>query len=248
MTDAPLSAPLTRRLSFQRLPRGAVPALALTGGATAGVLAALPFTGLLAAAAGLLAFAVAGGLAVDRVAAFHRHDRFGWGNGVTVARAGGTAVFVALAVEPGLLGGGAAWGALVAALVLLALDGIDGRLARGQGLASAFGARFDMEVDALLILALSALAFGLGKAGLWVFGIGLLRYLFVAAGWLAPRLARPLAPSGRRRAVCAVQIVVLSLLLAPPLVPPLSAGLAAAAFAALVVSFAIDTAWLLRAR
>ena len=39
--------------------------------------------------------------------------------------------------------------------LLLALDGLDGWAARRQGLVSAFGARFDMEVDALLILALA---------------------------------------------------------------------------------------------
>ena len=61
-----------------------------------------------------------------------------------------------------------------------------------------------------------------------------------------PALARPLPASERRRAVCALQVAVLGLLLAPPLDPPLSAALAAAAFAALVGSFAIDVAWLLR--
>ena len=103
-----------------------------------------------------------------------------------------------------------------------------------------------METDALLILALAALALGLGKAGPWVLGLGLLRYAFVFAGWLVPALARPLPPSDRRRAVCALQVAALGLLLAPPLVPPLSAALAAAAFAALLASFAIDVAWLLR--
>jgi phosphatidylglycerophosphate synthase len=113
---------------------------------------------------------------------------------------------------------------------------------------SAFGARFDMEVDALLILALSGLAAGLGKAGAWVIGLGVLRYGFVLAGWLAPRLAQPLPPSRRRQAVCVLQVVVLGLMLAPPVMPPVSVALAAAAFAALAWSFAADVAWLLRAR
>ena len=183
---------------------------------------------------------------IDRLSPFHPHAAFGLANLLTLARAAGAALFVALAFEPGLLAGEGAWWALAGAALLLALDGLDGWLARIQGVPSPFGARFDMETDALLILALAALALGLGKAGPWVLGIGLLRYAFVLAGWLYPPLARPLPPSGRRRAVCAFQVAALGLLLAPPLVPPLSAALAAAAFAALAVSFAIDVAWLLR--
>src|SRR4051794_37106531 len=41
-------------------------------------------------------------------------------------------------------------------VVALVLDGVDGRVARRTGTVSAFGARFDMEVDAFLILVLSA--------------------------------------------------------------------------------------------
>ena len=179
-------------------------------------LAALPFEGTLPAALGLALFALAGLLAIDRVAHYHPHDRFGPGNGVTLFRAGGACVFAALAVEPGLLVGAAAWGALAAAAGLLALDGIDGRAARRQGLASAFGARFDLEVDALLILALAALAAGLGKAGLWVLGLGLMRYLFVAAGLAWPALAAPLPPSRRRTRFAPSRSRSSALLLAPP--------------------------------
>ena len=38
------------------------------------------------------------------------------------------------------------------------LDGVDGRLARKYGASSRFGARFDMEVDAVLICVLALLA------------------------------------------------------------------------------------------
>jgi hypothetical protein len=57
-----------------------------------------------------------------------------------------------------------------------------------------------------------------------------------------------LPPSRRRAAICGVQVAVLGLLLAPPVIPPLSILLAACAFAALVGSFAVDIAWLLRGR
>ena len=41
------------------------------------------------------------------------------------------------------------------ASVALILDGVDGKVARRTRNASAFGARFDMEVDAFLILVFS---------------------------------------------------------------------------------------------
>ena len=142
---------------------------------------------------------------------------------------------------------GIAWAAFAGTAMLLALDGVDGAAARREGLASAYGARFDLEVDAALILVLSALAHGLGKAGPWVLAIGLMRYGFMLARLAWPALARPLSPSRRRSAVCALQVVLLGLLLAPVVTPPLSAALAGLALAALGGSFAIDVADLLRA-
>lgn len=62
-------------------------------------------------------------------------------------------------------------GTLVAlTIVALVLDGGDGRVARRTGTTSALGARFDMEVDALLVLVLSLhVARDLGP---WVLAIG----------------------------------------------------------------------------
>ena len=58
------------------------------------------------------------------------------------------------------------------------LDGLDGWLARHAGMASAFGARFDVEVDALLIQALAILAWQLreGRPLGAVLGIDALRF------------------------------------------------------------------------
>lgn len=186
--------------------------------------------------------------AMAGAAAGHPHTRFGLANLVTLTRAGGAAAFAGLAAAPALVAGPAGWAVAAAAAVLLALDGVDGWAARRQGLASDFGARFDLETDALSILALSALALALGKAGPWVLALGLMRYAFVAAGWLWPRLARPLPPSLRRKAVCVLQLVALSALISPALAPPASTAVAAAALAALAWSFAVDVAWLLRSR
>jgi phosphatidylglycerophosphate synthase len=113
-------------------------------------------------------------------------------------------------------------------------------------MASAFGARFDMETDAALLLVLAVLAWQLGKAGPWVLAVGLMRYAFVAAGAAAPWLRDPLPPSFRRKAVCAVQMVALVAALAPIVAPRASALLAAAALAALCYSFAADVRWLRR--
>src|SRR5699024_6459898 len=83
------------------------------------------------------------------------------------------------------------WTATAAGFVALSLDGLDGLLARRRGEASRFGAGFDMETDALVILLLSILMYRLDRAGAWVLAIGLMRYAFVAAGWVWPRLAAP---------------------------------------------------------
>ena len=63
--------------------------------------------------------------------------------------------------------------------VALILDGVDGKVARRTGTSTALGARFDMEVDAFLILVLSVyVSMSLGP---WVLLIGAMRYGFVAA-------------------------------------------------------------------
>lgn len=216
--------------------------------ALAAILAALPFATPAAPLAGLAAFALVALLARSKIGGSHPHARFGTANVVTFTRAAGAAVFVALAFEPQLLAGNAGWVAAGAAGVLLALDGIDGWLARRQGLASAFGARFDMETDALLVLALAALALGLGKAGVWVLGLGLIRYAFVLAGLVLPPLRAELPPSLRRKAVCVFQIAVLAVLLLPAVQPPASMALAAVALALIAWSFFVDVRWLLAAR
>ncbi|MFB2549974.1 CDP-alcohol phosphatidyltransferase family protein [Ensifer soli] len=177
----------------------------------------------------------------------HPYPRLGAANLVTALRAAMASLAAGLAVAGGDL---AASPFLPSALALmtvlfLLLDGLDGHLARRRGETSALGARFDMEVDALMILALSAIVFFLGKAGIWVLAIGLLRYGFVGAGLVLPALNAPLPPSFRRKLVCVLQIAVLLLLLLPPLAPPLSAALAASALASLIYSFAVDIRHLL---
>ena len=126
------------------------------------------------------------------------------------------------------------------------MDGVDGWLARRTRMVSAFGARFDMETDALLILALSVLVWRHAKAGAWVLASGLLRYAFVAAGLVWPWLRAPLPSSRRGRVICIVQIAGLVAALSPLVPWPASAAIAGASLAALGYSFLVDVAGLWR--
>ena len=169
---------------------------------------------------------------------------FGAANQVTLVRAALVALLFGLAAEAATPAG--AWLAVGVALLASALDGVDGWLARRLGLSSAFGARFDMETDALLIVALALLVWHFDKAGYWVLLAGLLRYLFILSGALLEWLRRPLAPSRRRQTVCVLQILLLVFCLLPPVSPPWSQSAAALGLLLLVWSFTLDVIWLAR--
>jgi len=169
---------------------------------------------------------------------------FGAANQVTLARAALVALLFGLVGEASTAAH--AWLAVGTATLAIALDGVDGWLARQHGLSSAFGARFDMETDTLLILALSLLVWGFDKAGYWVLFAGLLRYLFAAAGYAIAWLRRPLPPSRRRQTVCVLQILILVICLLPLVSKPWSQTLAALGILLLAWSFAVDVIWLAR--
>lgn len=190
----------------------------------------------------VLVFAAATALAAFALRNGFPYDTIGACNLVTLARAALASVFAApVALAAGVTLNAATWWMLFAiALVAFLLDGVDGWLARRGGMTSAFGARFDIEVDALLAVLLAVLAFLSGKAGAWVLILGLLRYAFVAASAAVPWLAAPLPQSMRRKVIAVLQIAILVALLAPPIGPPLSVWLAAVAAVLLVWSFAVD--------
>lgn len=186
--------------------------------------------------------------------AAQRHS-FGPADWITLARAvltGGvlaltTDRFIAPPGDPGNPGATAFVVWLGLAIVALSLDAVDGPVGRRTATTSAFGARFDMEVDAFLILVLSvAVAPSVGR---WALAVGGMRYVFVLFARVFPRLAAPLPPSVFRKAVAAAQGILLLLAagaarLTP--IPALGITLTALALALLSLSFARDIEWLIR--
>jgi phosphatidylglycerophosphate synthase len=132
------------------------------------------------------------------------------------------------------------------AAVALALDAVDGPVARRTGTATAFGARFDGEVDAFLILALSV--YVAPACGAWVLAIGAARYVFLAGERLLPWMRAPLPPRRWRRAVAATQGVVLTVAAAGVLPLAVTQALLLAALVLLAVSMGECAWWLWRRR
>ena len=201
--------------------------------ATAGLDPAGEVTGLACAAIMASALARAGG------------ERLGPASWVTLARATLAVGVAALAADsftnttPVAL--------LVAlAAVALALDAADGWVARRTGTATALGARFDGEVDAFLILALSVYA--AQEYGAWVLAIGLARYAFLAGEWLLPWMRATLPRRRWRRAVAAAQGVVLTVAAAGVLPRTTTQVLLAVALVSLAASMGECVRWLWRRR
>lgn len=166
-------------------------------------------------------------------------------NRVTLARAALVLPVIAVALRPAALAGPGAWWLVGLSSAAMALDFFDGRVARATGSASRFGARFDMETDAALLLALATLLYRDGRVGSWVILIGALRYLFLFAGWLWPVLRGDLPHSLRRKTVCVWQGVSLLIALAPITPRSATTPMTATALALLVYSFGADVRWLL---
>lgn len=190
-----------------------------------------------------LVFAIATWAVLSRALHRSRLRSFGPANRVTLGRAtlvGGVTALVADSFESSppvtLLVGLTA--------VALILDGVDGKVARRTGTSTALGARFDMEVDAFLILVLSVyVAMQLGP---WVLLIGGMRYAFVAAARVMPWLNAPLPPSFARKTVAALQGICLLLAGSDLLPHAANLGIALLALGSLLWSFGRDVRWLYR--
>ena len=171
-------------------------------------------------------------------------SKFGPANGVTVARAFLVSIAAGAIGEP--LRPDIATFVVLISIIAVAFDGLDGWVARKTGMTTAYGARFDMEVDALMIQVLAILVWQYGKAGPWILGSGLMRYAFVAAGWVWTWMRAPLPPTLRGKAICIVQTAALLVALWPNVAPPASVLISAAGLGVLSYSFLTDTIWLWR--
>ena len=222
-------------------------------GPATGLIAQVLLLAVLAGTAGLgaagwvvgVACAVTMAAALARGLARDLGDRLGPASWVTLARAT-LAVGVAALVADSFAHDTPVALLVTLAAVALALDLVDGWLARRTGTATALGARFDGEVDAFLILALSV--YVAPAYGAWVLAIGAARYLFGAGEWLLPWMRAPLPPRRWRRIVAAAQGIVLTVAAAGILPRALTQALLVAALAALAASMGECVWWLWRRR
>jgi phosphatidylglycerophosphate synthase len=124
----------------------------------------------------------------------------------------------------------------------LLLDAVDGYVARRTGTCSDLGARFDMEIDAFLLLVLSV--YLVPQVGGWVLAIGAMRYAFVLGIWTLPWMRATLPPRYWRKVVAATQGVALVVGSAGVLPRPLTVAGLLMALLLLSESFGRDVLWL----
>ncbi len=129
--------------------------------------------------------------------------------------------------------------------VALALDAVDGQVARRTGTANPLGARSRRRGRRLPHPCCSALPCRRSTAG-WVLVIGAARYALLLAGWLIPWLAAPLPPRYWRKVVAAVQGIVLTVAISGQLSRLAGMIAVAAALLLLAESFGRDVIWLYR--
>jgi phosphatidylglycerophosphate synthase len=171
--------------------------------------------------------------------------RLGPASWITLARATLAVGVAALALESVTRDTPVALLVTLAAMALV-LDAVDGWVARRTGTVTALGARFDGEVDAFLILALSV--YVARTCGAWVIAIGVARYVFLAGEWLLPWMRPPLPERRWRKVVAATQGIVLTVAAAGVLPLALTQVMLGAALALLAVSMGECVWWLWRRR
>jgi phosphatidylglycerophosphate synthase len=183
-----------------------------------------------------------------------RHSRarsFGVADVVTLSRGLGVCFLAGLALQA-LADGLPQHGVLIMIIMgtlCLMLDGVDGLVARARGEASAFGARFDVETDAAMLIVLSVAVAALGIAGWWVLAIGAIRYGYVAMSLVVPALRTPLPYRYSAKVIAVVQAVALLAALTFKLSHGehwLSITFLLAALASLFWSFGRSVIWQLR--
>ncbi|MFK7857402.1 MAG: CDP-alcohol phosphatidyltransferase family protein [Granulosicoccus sp.] len=206
----------------------------------------LPSFGLTAALASLVIWSIIA-FVIWHFRYYHPFNHFGHANTVTTLRALSTAIlagFIPIATE--ISSDTWLWAIAATATFTLCLDGLDGYLARRGNMCSAFGARFDMEIDALLALVITLFLWQSGQTGVWVLALGLMRYAFLGAGIYLVFIRGELYPSTRRKVVCVIQVAALCLMLCPWFSTLQATVIGALALACLSYSFVVDVIWLFR--
>lgn len=217
-----------------------------------GIAAAAALLAILAAAAGLgpagWAVGILGAVALNVLlwrALRHAGEAPTPADWVTLVRATLVVGVTALVVDAWLRPVATAPLVLLAA-VALALDAVDGNVARRTRRVTPLGARFDMEVDAWLILALSVHVARI--VGAWVLAIGLARYGLLVAARVVPWLRAEARPRFWNKGVAAVQGIALTVAAAGVLPRAAIAAVLIVALALLAESFGDQVAWLWRHR
>lgn len=123
-------------------------------------------------------------------------------------------------------------------VVAVILDGVDGRVARRTRTSSAFGARFDIEIDSVLAL---ALAIGLARELTpLALVLGLARYLYLTGARIWPWLNLPLPTRLSRKIIGLLGTLTLIIATAGFGPPWVGVAVVAVGTAAVVFSFGRD--------
>ena len=224
------AAPVTALIAQMLLIAGLAIAVGLSGVGLSPAAWAVGVTGGLITNAGLA-----------RGLAYYRVDRLGPADWVTLVRA--TLAIVVAALVADSFGEPVPVTLLVSlAAVALALDAVDGWVARRTRTTATLGARFDGEVDAFLILVLSV--YVASSAGAWVIAIGAARYAFLAAGWPLAWMRAELPPRFWRKTVAAAEGILLTIAASNFLPRTATQAVLVVALALLAESFGRDVWWL----
>ncbi len=217
--------------------------LALTlivGGICLALTAGIAGLGLSHAAKAIGAYAVFGLAVTTALYRAFPVAALGAANRVTLLRAALACLFAGLVGEGARVVAELAVPMVVGTAVFLALDGVDGWLARRRGEESVFGRFLDHETDALFFLVLSILVHQTEKVGPWIITAGLLHYVYLAACLACPRLSADMPPTRRGQAVGLGAVLGLLACLFPDVQAEVATGVSVAVLSALVWSFIVD--------
>jgi CDP-diacylglycerol--glycerol-3-phosphate 3-phosphatidyltransferase len=189
---------------------------------------------------GLLVY-VGGGLGAERPAERRWRTLIGLANAVTLVRGTLYAVVAGFALVPPATG--LDWVPAVAYGVGVALDGLDGTIARTVGRETAVGERLDMAFDTFGFVAAPLVAVAWGALPAWYLSLSAARYVYCGGlAWRRHR-GRPLfgpPDSDVGRYLAGVQMLFLTAALAPMVPRSVSFALAPVVLAPSLAVFARD--------